>query len=51
MGLFAINWLAVFAAAVCGFIVGGIWYGPVMGKKWMGAVGRPKNKSKIPIWG
>ncbi|NNC54963.1 MAG: DUF1761 domain-containing protein [Pseudomonadales bacterium] len=22
-----------------GFIVGGIWYGPVMGKRWMGAVG------------
>jgi len=46
MGLFAINWLAVFAAAVCGFIVGGIWYGPIMGKKWMGAVGLTKEQIK-----
>ncbi|MDN3646170.1 DUF1761 domain-containing protein [Pontixanthobacter aestiaquae] len=39
MDLFDVNWLAVVLAAACGFIVGGIWYGPVMGKKWMGAVG------------
>lgn len=39
MNLFDINWLAVLLAALSGFIVGGIWYGPIMGKKWMGAVG------------
>lgn len=39
MDLFAVNWLAVVGAAVMGFVVGGIWYGPVMGKRWMGAVG------------
>jgi len=39
MDLFDVNWIAVLAAAVCGFIVGGIWYGPIMGKKWLGAVG------------
>jgi hypothetical protein len=39
MDLFNVSWVAVIAAAVCGFIVGGIWYGPIMGKKWMGAVG------------
>lgn len=39
MNIFDVNWLAVIAAAACGFLVGGIWYGPVMGKKWMGAVG------------
>ena len=39
MNIFDVNWLAVIAAAASGFIVGGIWYGPVMGKKWMGAVG------------
>lgn len=37
--MFEVNWLAIVAAAISGFIVGGIWYGPVMGKKWMGAVG------------
>lgn len=39
MDLLDVNWLAVIGAAVCGFIVGGIWYGPIFGKKWMGAVG------------
>ena len=34
-----VNWLAIILAALSGFLVGGIWYGPVMGKKWMGAVG------------
>lgn len=39
MNIFDVNWIAVVAAAACGFLVGGIWYGPVMGKRWMGAVG------------
>ncbi len=39
MDLFNVNWLAVIGAAACGFLVGGIWYGPLMGKRWMGAVG------------
>ena len=39
MDLLDVNWIAVIAAAAMGFVVGGIWYGPVMGKKWMGAVG------------
>ncbi|MEO1045402.1 MAG: DUF1761 domain-containing protein [Pseudomonadota bacterium] len=39
MDIFAPNWLAIFVAALSGFVVGGIWYGPIMGKRWMGAVG------------
>ena len=39
MNFFDVNWIAVIGAALCGFLVGGIWYGPIMGKKWMGAVG------------
>jgi len=39
MNIFDVNWLAVVGAAISGFVVGGIWYGPIMGKKWMGAVG------------
>ena len=46
MNLFDVNWLAVVLAAACGFIVGGIWYGPVMGKKWMGAVGLTEDQIK-----
>jgi hypothetical protein len=39
MDSFGVNWIAVIAAAASGFLVGGIWYGPIMGKRWMGAVG------------
>ena len=39
MDLLAVNWWAVVGGALCGFLVGGIWYGPIMGKRWMGAVG------------
>lgn len=46
MDLFAVNWLGVVLAALAGFVVGGIWYGPVMGKKWMGAVGLTEEQIK-----
>ena len=39
MNVMDVNWIAVVAAAASGFLVGGIWYGPIMGKKWLGAVG------------
>lgn len=44
--MFDVNWLGVVLAAVCGFVVGGIWYGPIMGKKWMGAVGLSEDQIK-----
>ena len=34
-----INWLAVLAASLVGFVVGAIWYGPLFGKTWMQIVG------------
>src|SRR3546814_16071041 len=46
MDLIAVNWLGVVLAALAGFVVGGIWYGPVMGKKWMGAVGLTEEDAK-----
>ncbi|KUO53273.1 MAG: hypothetical protein APF82_04255 [Sphingomonadales bacterium BRH_c42] len=46
MDLFAVNWLGVVLAALAGFVVGGIWYGPIMGKKWMGAVGLSEEQVK-----
>ena len=46
MNIFDVNWLAVVLAALCGFLVGGIWYGPVMGKRWMGAVGLSEEQVK-----
>ncbi len=40
-----LNWLAVVAAAVSSFIVGGLWYGPLFGKVWMQASGNTEEKA------
>ncbi|NNC47743.1 MAG: DUF1761 domain-containing protein [Sphingomonas sp.] len=34
-----LNWIAIIVAAVSAFVLGGIWYGPLFGKKWMAHVG------------
>ncbi|HEY2509554.1 MAG TPA: DUF1761 domain-containing protein [Polyangiaceae bacterium] len=35
-----VNWLAVFAAATSMFLIGGLWYSPLLfAKKWMSANG------------
>ncbi len=31
------NLLAIFVAAASGFLIGGLWYGPLFGKAWMAA--------------
>ena len=33
------NWLGIVAAAALGFVIGGLWYGPVFGKAWAAARG------------
>ncbi|NNC72085.1 MAG: DUF1761 domain-containing protein [Sphingomonadaceae bacterium] len=43
MDIFAVNWLAVVLAALAGFVVGGIWYGPLLGKRWMAAIGMTED--------
>lgn len=54
MGDVAINYLAVVAAAFAGFVVGGLWYSPLLfGKAWMREAGVSEeavnggNKAKI----
>jgi len=42
----SINWLAVVAAAATGFVIGGIWYGPIFAKPWMAASGMTEEKAK-----
>ena len=35
-----VNWLAVLAATVAAFVLGGLWYSPVLfGKRWQAAAG------------
>jgi hypothetical protein len=34
-----VNWLAVIAAAISMFVIGGIWYGPLFAKPWQKAAG------------
>ena len=52
----AINWLAVLAASLVGFVIGGLWYGPLFGKTWLKIVGLTEedaagfNMVKIYSW-
>jgi hypothetical protein len=34
-----LNWLAILVSPLAGFVIGGIWYGPLFGKAWMRATG------------
>jgi membrane-associated HD superfamily phosphohydrolase len=43
----AVNWLAVIAAAVSMFVIGGLWYSPmVFGKQWQVAAGLSDEQRK-----
>src|SRR6187549_3766844 len=44
MGFHSVNWLSVFVAALAGFAVGSIWYGPLFSKPWMQLTGMSKEK-------
>lgn len=50
MDLFrGINWLAVLGAAVAGFLIGGLWFSPVMfAKPWMAAIGKKAEELGKP---
>jgi len=41
-----INWLAIIIASLTGFVVGGIWYGPLFGKAWMNETGTTEEDIK-----
>ena len=41
-----LNWLAVIVAALAGFAIGGVWYGPLFGKVWMRESGMTEEKMK-----
>lgn len=42
-----VNYLAVLVATIAAFVIGGIWYSPMLfGKQWMKAVGIKENDAK-----
>ena len=56
MNVHEINWLAVVAAALSAFIMGGLWYSPILfGKVWLRANGftdaQVKNFNKARAFG
>ncbi|MCG8373013.1 MAG: DUF1761 domain-containing protein [Balneolales bacterium] len=41
-----VNWFAVIAASLVGFVIGFLWYGPLFGKAWMAETGMTDEKAK-----
>jgi hypothetical protein len=41
-----IHWLAVAVAAIVGFPLGALWYGPLFGNAWMAATGITKERAQ-----
>lgn len=42
----ALNWWSILVATVAGFVLGGIWYGPLFGRAWMQAIGKTADELK-----
>ena len=42
----AVNWLAIIAAALSMFVIGGIWYGPLFARPWQRAAGLSDDQLK-----
>ncbi len=55
LGIGGIHWLAVAAAAIAGFPLGALWYGPLFGKAWMTETGisaeRAKQANMVKMYG
>jgi hypothetical protein len=41
-----IHWLAVAVAAIAGFPLGALWYGPLFGRPWMAATGITRERAQ-----
>lgn len=45
-----LNWLAILTATIAGFVIGGLWYGPLFGNSWMAALGKkPEDIQPSPL--
>jgi hypothetical protein len=41
-----VSWLAVVLTALLTFVLGGLWYGPLFGKRWMRASGMTEERAR-----
>ena len=41
-----VNWIGIGGAALSAFVLGGLWYGPLFGKKWQAYVGLTDEDAK-----
>ena len=39
-----LNWIAIGVATILGFLLGGLWYGPLFGQAWMSAIGKSADE-------
>jgi hypothetical protein len=39
-----LNWWVILVAAAAGFMLGGLWYGPLFGKAWIKALGKSEDE-------
>ena len=39
-----LNWWAIIVATVTAFALGALWYGPLFGKAWVAALGKPEDE-------
>ena len=45
MGILNLNWVAIFAAAIAGMLIGVAWYSPLLfGKAWLKALGKTSEE-------
>ena len=44
--LASLDWIAILIAAVSTFVLGALWYGPLLGKPWMGYTGITEEKAR-----
>jgi hypothetical protein len=51
----SVNFVAVLVSALTGFVIGGLWYGPLFGKAWMRHSGmtreRGLHQNKLVVFG
>ena len=44
-----VNWMAILVATIVGFVLGGLWFSPVMfSNRWMAALDKPKEQLGKP---